>query len=216
MLNVEKSRPDKVITNEKLLPVVTALGAGFNEDFDVEKLRYHKVVIMADADVDGAHIRTLLLTFFFRYMRPLIDGGYVYIAQPPLYKLSKGKKHEYAYECNAQQRAEDELEAEGLADAFTVARTEELGAEDAGARDAAEHTEVKYEYQLVGDGNARHRLGSQLTDHNIIKQVDKVGDAILDHHWDGDGKYHAVKGLIADKSAEYFFDRSHNKTSFLY
>ena len=97
MLNVEKSRPDKVISNEKLLPVVTALGAGFNEDFDVEKLRYHKVVIMADADVDGAHIRTLLLTFFFRYMRPLIDGGFVYIAQPPLYKLSKGKKHEYAY-----------------------------------------------------------------------------------------------------------------------
>ena len=97
MLNVEKSRPDKVISNEKLLPVVTALGAGFNEDFDVEKLRYHKVVIMADADVDGAHIRTLLLTFFFRYMRPLIDGGFVYIAQPPLYKLSKGKQHEYAY-----------------------------------------------------------------------------------------------------------------------
>ena len=92
MLNVEKSRPDKVITNEKLLPVVTALGAGFNEEFDVNKLRYHKVVIMADADVDGAHIRTLLLTFFFRYMRPLIDGGFVYIAQPPLYKLSKGKK----------------------------------------------------------------------------------------------------------------------------
>ncbi len=97
MLNVEKSRPDKVISNEKLLPVVTALGAGFNEEFDVNKLRYHKVVIMADADVDGAHIRTLLLTFFFRYMRPLIDGGFVYIAQPPLYKLSKGKKHEYAY-----------------------------------------------------------------------------------------------------------------------
>ncbi len=97
MLNVEKSRPDKVITNEKLLPVVSVLGAGFNDDFDINKLRYHKVVIMADADVDGAHIRTLLLTFFFRYMRPLIDGGFVYIAQPPLYKLSKGKKHEYAY-----------------------------------------------------------------------------------------------------------------------
>ncbi len=104
MLNVEKSRPDKVISNEKLLPVVTALGAGFNEDFDVEKLRYHKVVIMADADVDGAHIRTLLLTFFFRYMRPLIDGGYVYIAQPPLYKLSKGKRHEYAYSDEERDR----------------------------------------------------------------------------------------------------------------
>ena len=97
MLNVEKSRIDKIIGNDKLQPVVTALGAGIGDDFDVSKLRYHKVVIMADADVDGAHIRTLLLTFFFRYMRPLIDNGYVYIAQPPLYRLSKGKKHEYAY-----------------------------------------------------------------------------------------------------------------------
>ena len=104
MLNVEKSRIDKVIGNDKLMPVVTALGAGIDEEFNIEKLRYHKVVIMADADVDGAHIRTLLLTFFFRYMRPLIDGGYVYIAQPPLYKLSKGKKHEYAYSDEERDR----------------------------------------------------------------------------------------------------------------
>ncbi|MBE6791000.1 MAG: DNA topoisomerase (ATP-hydrolyzing) subunit B [Ruminococcaceae bacterium] len=97
MLNVEKSRIDKVIGNEKLVPVVLALGTGIGEDFDIEKLRYHKVVIMADADVDGAHIRTLLLTFFFRYMRPLIEHGFVYIAQPPLFKISKGKRHEYAY-----------------------------------------------------------------------------------------------------------------------
>ncbi len=97
MLNVEKSRIDKVIGNEKLVPVVLALGTGIGEDFDITKLRYHKVVIMADADVDGAHIRTLLLTFFFRYMRPLIEQGYVYIAQPPLFKISKGKRHEYAY-----------------------------------------------------------------------------------------------------------------------
>ena len=97
MLNVEKSRLDKVIGNDKLSPVVMALGAGIADDFNEEKLRYHKIVIMADADVDGAHIRTLLLTFFFRYMRPLIDNGYVYIAQPPLYKLSKGQKHAYAY-----------------------------------------------------------------------------------------------------------------------
>ena len=97
MLNVEKSRLDRIIGNDKLQPVVTALGAGIGDDFDVSKLRYHKIVIMADADVDGAHIRTLLLTFFFRYMRPLIDNGYVYIAQPPLYRLTKGKKHMYAY-----------------------------------------------------------------------------------------------------------------------
>ena len=97
MLNVEKARLDKVIGNDKLSPVVTALGAGIDEDFDITKLRYHKIVIMADADVDGAHIRTLLLTFFFRYMRPLIEHGYVYIAQPPLYRLTKNKKHYYAY-----------------------------------------------------------------------------------------------------------------------
>lgn len=82
--NVEKSRLDKVIGNEKLMPVVTALGTGIGDEFDITKLRYHKVVIMADADVDGAHIRTLMLTFFFRYMRPLIDSGYIYIAQPPI------------------------------------------------------------------------------------------------------------------------------------
>ncbi|MCR5484613.1 MAG: DNA topoisomerase (ATP-hydrolyzing) subunit B [Clostridiales bacterium] len=97
MLNVEKARLDKVIDNEKLAPVITALGTGVDEEFDMSKLRYDKVVIMADADVDGAHIRTLLLTFFFRYMRPLIDEGHIYIAQPPLFKVSKGKKSFYAF-----------------------------------------------------------------------------------------------------------------------
>ncbi|MBQ2774868.1 MAG: DNA topoisomerase (ATP-hydrolyzing) subunit B [Clostridia bacterium] len=97
MLNVEKARLDRVIGNDKLQPVVMALGTGIGDDFDISKIRYEKVVIMADADVDGAHIRVLLLTFFFRYMRPLIEEGHVYLAQPPLFKVSKGKKFAYAF-----------------------------------------------------------------------------------------------------------------------
>ena len=109
MLNVEKARIDKVIGNDKLTPVVLALGTGIGEEFDITKIRYHKIVIMADADVDGQHIRTLLLTFFFRYMRPLIDEGYIYIAQPPLFKLSKGKRHEYAYSDEQRDRLIEEM-----------------------------------------------------------------------------------------------------------
>ena len=108
MLNVEKARADKVYGNDKLTPVITALGAGLGDDFDQEKLRYHKVIIMADADVDGAHIRTLLLTFFFRFMRPLIDQGYVYAAVPPLYKLTRGKTTRVAF----SDEERDEISAE--------------------------------------------------------------------------------------------------------
>ena len=109
MLNVEKARLDKVFDNEKLMPVVTALGTSIGDDFDISKLRYGKVIIMADADVDGAHIRTLMLTFFFRYMRPLIEEGHVYIAQPPLFRVKKGKTAKYAFSDEERDRYIAEL-----------------------------------------------------------------------------------------------------------
>lgn len=115
MLNVEKSRADKIYGNDKLNPVIVAVGAGIGADFDITKIRYGKVIIMADADVDGAHIRTLLLTFFFRYMRPLIENGNVYLAQPPLYKLSKkGMKDIYCYTDDDLTKAYKELEEKGI------------------------------------------------------------------------------------------------------
>ncbi len=110
MLNVEKARLDRVYGNDKLTPVITALGTGIGEEFDIEKLRYGKVIIMADADVDGQHIRTLLLTFFFRFMRPLIEEGHIYIAQPPLYRITKGKEHKYVYSDIERDRILSEIE----------------------------------------------------------------------------------------------------------
>ena len=125
MLNVEKARLDKVIGNDKLTPVVLALGTGIGEDFDISKLRYDKIIIMADADVDGAHIRTLLLTFFFRYMPELIKQGHIYLAQPPLYRLSKGKNHKYAY----SDEERDEIMAE-LGNGYSIQRYKGLGEMD--------------------------------------------------------------------------------------
>ena len=115
MLNVEKARVDRIYGNDKLSPLISALGGGIGEDFDIEKLRYHKIIIMSDADVDGAHIRTLLLTFFFRYMRPLIEHGYVYSAVPPLYKLSRGKQTRVAYSDEERDAVSAEMRGESSA-----------------------------------------------------------------------------------------------------
>lgn len=126
MLNVEKARLDKVYGNEKLMPVVTALGTGIGEDFDLSKLRYGKIIIMADADVDGSHIRTLLLTFFFRFMRPLVEEGHIYLAQPPLFRITKGKRHYYAY-----SDPERDSIMEELGSGYEIQRYKGLGEMDA-------------------------------------------------------------------------------------
>ena len=127
MLNVEKVREDKVIGNDKLQPVIAALGAGIGQEFHIEKLRYHKIVIMADADVDGSHIRTLMLTFFFRYMRPLIENGYVYSAMPPLYKLTRGKTTKMAFSDEERDRISAEMRADNPNAKVDIARFKGLG-----------------------------------------------------------------------------------------
>lgn len=127
MLNVEKARADKVYGNDKLSPVIMALGAGIGADFDVNKLRYHKVIIMADADVDGAHIRTLLLTFFFRFMRPLLEEGYVYAAVPPLYKLTRGKTTRVAYDDSERDRISAEMRGDNPNAKVDISRFKGLG-----------------------------------------------------------------------------------------
>ncbi len=127
MLNVEKARADKVYGNDKLQPVITALGAGIGDEFDLNKLRYHKVVIMADADVDGAHIRTLLLTFFFRFMRPLIEQGYVYSAVPPLYKLTRGKTVRVAFSDEERDQISKEMRGDNPNVKVDISRFKGLG-----------------------------------------------------------------------------------------
>ena len=131
MLNVEKVRADKIYGNDKLQPVIVALGAGLGEDFDINKLRYHKVIIMADADVDGSHIRTLLLTFFFRYMRPLIEHGYVYAAVPPLFKLVRGKTTRLAFSEEERDKYSAELRGDNPNAKVDISRFKGLGEMDA-------------------------------------------------------------------------------------
>ncbi|MBQ2782259.1 MAG: DNA topoisomerase (ATP-hydrolyzing) subunit B [Oscillospiraceae bacterium] len=130
MLNVERVRADKIYGNDKLQPVIVALGAGLGEEFDVNKLRYHKVIIMADADVDGSHIRTLLLTFFFRYMRPLLEQGYVYAAVPPLYKLTRGKNTRVAFSDEERDRVSAEMRGDNPNAKVEISRFKGLGEMD--------------------------------------------------------------------------------------
>ena len=130
MLNVEKARADKIYGNDKLYPLIVALGAGIGDEFDLEKLRYHKVVIMSDADVDGAHIRTLLLTFFFRYMRPLIEHGYVYSAVPPLYKLTRGRTTKVAYSDDQRDQISAQLRSDNANAKVDISRFKGLGEMD--------------------------------------------------------------------------------------
>ena len=130
MLNVEKARADRVYGNDKLSPVIQALGCGIGEDMDISRLRYHKIIIMADADVDGAHIRTLMLTFFFRYMRPLIEQGYVYAAVPPLYKLSRGRNTRVAYSDEERDRISSEMRGDNPNVKIDINRFKGLGEMD--------------------------------------------------------------------------------------
>jgi len=130
MLNVEKARMDKVYGNEKLSPLIVALGGGIGEDFNIEKIRYHKVIIMSDADVDGAHIRTLLLTFFFRYMRPMIENGFVYSAVPPLYKLKRGKTERVAYSDEQRDAVSAEMRIDNPNAKVDISRFKGLGEMD--------------------------------------------------------------------------------------
>ena len=130
MLNVEKARADKIYGNDKLYPLIVALGAGIGDEFNIEKLRYHKIIIMADADVDGSHIRTLLLTFFFRYMRPLIEHGYVYSAVPPLYKLVRGKTQKVAYSDEQRDQISAEMRADNPNAKVDISRFKGLGEMD--------------------------------------------------------------------------------------
>ena len=128
MLNVEKVRPDKVVNNDKLNPVIASLGAGFGKDFNIEKLRYHKIIIMADADVDGAHIATLLMTFFFRYMPQLVEAGHIYIAMPPLYRVEYKKDRRFVFSDEERDATIAEFNAQGATnDKIEVQRYKGLG-----------------------------------------------------------------------------------------
>ncbi len=177
MLNVEKVRPEKVMNNDKLEPVIASLGAGFGKDFNIDKLRYHKIIIMADADVDGSHIRTLLLTFFFRYMPQLIENGYVYLAMPPLYKIQKGKKGKAYYAYSDEER--DSIIAELRKTSAPVSEEKE----EAEETDASSETKRKdgidvQRYKGLGEMDGNQLWETTMDPANRKMRVVTIPDAV--------------------------------------
>jgi DNA gyrase subunit B len=173
LVNVEKTTLDKVVKSDTLKPIIIALGAGIGETFDLSRLRYHKVIIMADADVDGSHIRTLLLTFFYRYFEELVRGGYVYIAQPPLYRLQKGKDVRYVYTDDEKERVMEDMKKSALDKA--AKRAEAKGKVKAAVADTAE-TEVVAE----GTGTDGEATASGI----VIQRYKGLGEMNPEQLWE--------------------------------
>ena len=182
ILNVEKSRLDKILSNEEIRTIITALGAGVGEDFNVEKLRYHKIILMCDADVDGSHIRTLILTLLYRQMRPLVDGGFVYIAQPPLYKIKRGKREEYIETESEMNNLVLELGMEG----FTLSRIK--GKQEYTTAQFKEILSVLFE--LERSAEIMHKRGVEFAE--FIQHYDEKSDIMPNYLVKSEGKSHFV------------------------
>jgi DNA gyrase subunit B len=181
VLNVEKARLDKMLANAEIRSLVVALGTAIAETFDISKLRYHKIIIMSDADVDGAHIRTLLLTLFYRYFRPVVEAGHLYIAQPPLYGIQQGKEIRYAFDEAARDKILEEIKAKKASKKKAKEEAEEIVAEEDAESEEGGHSEIPgvkiQRYKGLGEMNAEQLWSTTMDpEHRIMKQVD-IDDA---------------------------------------